>query len=245
MLIGYKSAFLQRIQEAAASGYTYAVTGKVHIDKFDNVYRKFNALYDIEMDKSRRARQKAKGVCVVRLLAHVEAGNYVRWVLIATDGSGVFHEMENKTKIKLVGIVLFGQYKFTRLTKKGFKKPVYTFILPDELMFEYQAKINQFIHFKNRKALGKLIFEISSLVKLHGIRKDIFTLYGLIKKRWSLNSGLGKTSMPVLPHIHYNRKLANEMVKPSSVLSRMRSKNETAIVACYAIVKNRRQPKEQ
>ena len=44
MIIAHKSAFMQRIQEAAAHGYEWVITGSIDIHKFDNLYRKMKQL---------------------------------------------------------------------------------------------------------------------------------------------------------------------------------------------------------
>lgn len=237
MVIGYRSSFMQRVQEAAANGYVHVVTGMVDVRKYENLYRKFNALYDIDMHKSKRSREKAKGRALVRLFAHPEDGDLIRWVLMATEGDGLFFEHERKEIFSAAKLELFGQYRLNRKTRKGVDHPVWTFSLLPDYHQELMSKAHQFIHFKNDVALRKLIHDSSRLVPFNGVRQDLYVLHKHIREDWRRHRGNG---MPELPFIHWQRRLATELVDVNAVIRRMERTDENACEAVRNIVNNRR-----
>ena len=238
MLIGYRSSFMQRVQEAANHGYTSVVTGTVKIEKYDNLYRKFNAMYDVDMQKSKRSRQKAKGISLAKFLAHPEEGDMVRWVLMCTSGTGTFFEEEKRAIIPAKKIELFGQYRLTRETTKRHGKAVWTFHLTTEYKNTVKKLVHSYVHHKNDAGLRKIIHETNQLIPFSGVRQELYEIHKHIRHEW--HRYRGKADMPELPFIRYHRRLATSPVHADNVIRRMQRTGETALEAARNIAQNRK-----
>jgi hypothetical protein len=237
MIIAHKSAFMQRIQEAAAHGYEWVITGSIDIHKFDNLYRKMNALYDVKMDKNRRYRAKKSGKCTCRFYATPEKDNQILWVVLATAGDGLFHNEEKRVKRSLSGFQVFGQYHLTRMTKKGCERPLWTFKLISEYKLQLIKNFKQLIHFKNDAAIRALLYQTKSFVHCAGVRRDLYDIYSEVK---AAHERLRRDSDKIdIPFNHWNKKLSSVELEADKVIKRMRLRSETASMAVVAMGRNK------
>ena len=91
--------YMQSLQQAAARGYCYYVTGDVDPAKFDSLQSKFDFHYSIKMSRQARHRRRSRGESVSVLHA-VRFDNQIYYCLMATPGSGRVHEREKLSNLR-------------------------------------------------------------------------------------------------------------------------------------------------
>ena len=112
MLLPDRLTLMQRLQDAARNGYTHHTGGQVASAKWAKLATKFAHAYDTELHKSTRSRRRRAGEATALLYGAAPPPYLpdapIVWMLVATDGKGRIHQMEQLQELRAKRIELDG-----------------------------------------------------------------------------------------------------------------------------------------
>lgn len=192
-----KTAALSRVLDMVPRGYHRYVSGTIRAPKVEALARKFHARYGIGCTPAQRLTRKSKGVAnAVLVLYWPEAAEYVEWLLLATDGSGLDSEVlrgvEDSPQLTWLG------YQLVRHPARG--RAVWTWRRPKHEMTELHTLIAAQASQRKYAALADTLQRIGRQPGFHGVRTQ----------SWNLCQEARRRGYPgELPHLFFVQKVGH------------------------------------
>ncbi len=99
MIYPSKLVFMQRVQQSAARGFYFFITGEVEEQKFTRLRERFQIFYSIDESKysRHRRRKRAEAATVLHAIKHDQK---IHFCLMSTTGKGKVHEREKLSDLR-------------------------------------------------------------------------------------------------------------------------------------------------
>lgn len=96
MVIQHKTDLMRQMIRLVSHGYHFWVSGSVPVSKSESMILKFDDRYSVNATSQQRYRRKKRGEANAQLLLWPDPdGDELLWWLLATDGDGLIHQMED------------------------------------------------------------------------------------------------------------------------------------------------------
>lgn len=197
------SQALTRVVDLVPRGYVFATQGECPVSKAEALARKFHARYGIGLSPAqrtlRRQRRQANAMLVIywpgvanrpqagvkaeagEAPAEAPAEERVRWLLLATEGSGPVHEREQLRDVRRDRLVWLG-YELLRAGAKA----SWTFRRTKAEMESLYALIAEQLNRKQYPALEATLQRVARQPGFAGVRKQSWALFQAARaKGWS------------------------------------------------------------
>lgn len=220
----YKTAVMQRIQQAAARGYAWYTSGLVHHEKALNLCNKFARLYGVNLNENQRSYRKRKQHANSMLFIYPKKDSpYLLWWLLATDGEGEIHKNE-----KLISIhdnhrrlVWDDDYELVMMPKAG-AKPRITWRMTRKCYQEWNDRIRKAIRQKyTDDSARQAAWSLKRTPGFGGIREQVMKLNNLFSSEWK-RIRKSTEEMPSVSFVGYVRGIKSNKLSLSIVLKRMK-----------------------
>jgi hypothetical protein len=206
--------FFQRIADRARDGYFFYLSGSCSPARYPLLAQKFRRLYETNLSKDRRYRDRKKGKAVYSMLAYQlksDQGSNISWILMRTEGeeSLVSDKTESWKDIRIDRYVGFNRYELHRHTRKDMSKPSWSWKFKKELYKEIRETIINLIRSKSDKRLQEMIVAINAAPKFAPIRTQIKQLHELIRAEYARTRSATET-LPSLPRVGFTRRVKDQ-----------------------------------
>jgi hypothetical protein len=200
-VILHKTALMLQIQDRVRVGYRFWTAGTVTSERALAWVRKADRLYDVFLDRNRRARaKKERGEGSAVLLMHEIAGSgTLWWILLVTPHEHAAHQLEplknaldRSSRIELTG------YELCHLTKPGTAAPVLTWRMTREAYENLRTHIIDTIRRGGAREIRQLIVSLHRSPGFHGIRRQVKACRMLIRGSWRRSRG--SQPFPSMPY---------------------------------------------
>ena len=179
-----KFSFMQAVQTAANSGYSYYINGSVSIKKLPALTKKFHEKYATNQPRYQASRDRAKGLATFKFFAAISADpNRIEWILMFTHGKN--HPVNEK--IKLIGErksrYLYIPFTLIKSPPKSNGRSSFTWKIEESYFRGYEIQIKDTVRSLNKGKIEHLAENLSKyLPGFSGIRKQKTQLNKLLKK---------------------------------------------------------------
>jgi hypothetical protein len=175
-----KTAALARVLDCVPKGYHRYTCGTVTAAKAEALARKFHALYGVGCTPAQRLTRKSKGMAnVVLVMYWPETAEYVEWLLLATDGSGlngeVLHMVDESPRLTWLA------YELVRHPARG--RAAWTWRRTKQEMTELHALVAFQASQRHYAALASTLERISRQPGFHGVRTQSWNLFLEARRR--------------------------------------------------------------
>jgi len=191
-VILHKTDLMLQIQDRVRVGYQFWTAGTVTSDRALAWVRKAERLYNVFLDRNRRARaKKDRGEGSAVLLMHEIAGSgTLWWILLVTPNEHPAHQLEplksaldRSSRIELTG------YELCHLTKAGAAAPALTWRMTREAYESRRTLIIDIIRRGGAREIRQLIVSLHRSPGFHGIRRQVKACRMLIRGSWRRSRG--------------------------------------------------------
>jgi len=179
----HKTDAMKKIQHLVSHGYLHYTTGVVPFKKAFPLSLKFTDRYEINRTSQQRWRAKAKQKSNADLVLLVARNEIVFW-LLATEGEGLIHELENlkDVRIKRERIEYTG-YELVKVPKKE-SKPAWTWRMTSENFEAWQERIKTAVVRFNDDLVRQALHSLKATPKFSGSRQQVFKLEAFAKTQY-------------------------------------------------------------
>ena len=219
---------LQRLSDAAGTGYTHVICGEISPAKVGVLFKKFDINYQISADKNLRARRKRNGLGNAKWIAYLKNDRIYWWLLVTPPsfGNHFAHSAE-----KLVDVtqpehrLKFEQFELVKLSYGKPTKPVKPYYKPrvkpardtwriaaDDYE-NLRCQIIGVVRNSHSGPLAGLIHYLYSLPGFGGVRSQVGKLVALYQSEIK-RAGILSAPKP-LTTLHYVRRLPDTGIRPS------------------------------
>ncbi len=220
----YKTPFMQRIADIVRAGHTQYIMGTIPLSKAGFLAHKFENQFHTWRSKLQACRAKKDGEANARLLFLHQAGDdHLTWVLLFQLGTKPDQSGQKWRNAFTDKIVITG-YELVRHTRKGSKKPAWTWRYTQKQYDLIRESIVQAIRNKQDMDLRQLIQSISRSPGFALVRQQVKKLNDLIQSEWKRRRAKNDP-MPELPHHGYTRRLENRGCRLSELISSLSEKS--------------------
>lgn len=182
-VLTFKTAFLQRVQEAVGDGYEHYVFGRIAASKAPALVQKFAERYLVDLDKSARHRRKAKGLGNARLVLYSPEPTLLEFVLLVTNGEHSAHLLEKLQTFSKAPLV-YQELELVRLTLRGRQRPGLTWRLSTETVETWRARLHFHTAHYDKKALYQDFFSLYRTPGFAGVRRQVGELVSYWRREW-------------------------------------------------------------
>jgi hypothetical protein len=181
-----KTALMLQIQDYVRVGYRYWTAGTVAPDRALAWVRKASRLYDVYLDRNRRARNKKRGEGSGILLLHEVSGSgHLWWILLVTPGDHLAHQLESlkdaqdrATRIQLTG------YELCYLTKPKSATPVLSWRMTRDGYQQWRTHVIDTVRRGSDLEIRQLILSLHRSPGFYGVRCQIKACRRLLRGSW-------------------------------------------------------------
>ncbi|WP_232453462.1 hypothetical protein [Burkholderia ubonensis] len=175
-----KTAALSRVLDMVPRGYHRYIRGTVRAAKAGALAHKFHGLYGIGCTPAQRLTRKSKGIAnAVLVMYWPETAEYVEWLLLATDGSGLDGEalrlVDESPRLTWLG------YELVRHSARG--RAVWTWRRTKDEMAELHALVAFQASQRHYAALAETLERIGRQPGFHGVRTQSWALFQEARRR--------------------------------------------------------------
>lgn len=175
-----KTAALSRILDLAPRGYQRYTAGVVAPEKATRLAQKFHDKYGIACTPAQRITRKKHGYANAALVMYwPEDAEKVEWLLLATKGAGLEEEslsdVTSRHRLSWLG------YQLVRRSYRG--RTAWTWRLPKQTVADLYAALHSLLDRRDHPGVARLLALISRYPGFHGVRKQIWELFAVAKKR--------------------------------------------------------------
>lgn len=197
-----KSAAMSRVIDLVGKGYLHATAGECPIERLPRMVAKFHALYGIGLTPAQVFYRKQQGMANAKLVVFLPPENSARlpakWLLLATPGQGLIHEVESLCSVlEKPGLEWLG-YELVRLTKPG--GMTWTWRRPKLAMAECYAELNAYLKQRATGKIAQCLARIANQPGFAGVRRQSFALFEHAKRHGYQGE---------MPYIPYMEKIAH------------------------------------
>lgn len=218
-----KTPFMQRIADIVRSGHTQYTMGTIPLNKAGFLAYKFEKQFQTWRNKLQACRAKKDGESSARLFFLHQAGNdHLTWVLLFHPGTKPDQSGQKWRDVFTDKIIVTG-YELVRHTRKGSKKPAWSWRYTQKQHDLLRCSIVQSIRNKQDKELRQLIQSISRSPGFALVRDQVKKMNDLIKSEWKRRRAKNEP-MPELPHHGYVRRLEDRGCQLSELMSSLSEK---------------------
>ena len=199
MIYKFKTDLMRELVRLVAHGYQHWTAGTVEAKKLEALQLKFADRYGVTATNQQRYRRKAKGEANSHLLMWPDESGAVCWWLIATDGEGLVHQLEQlqdcrekRTRIEVTGYELLKVPK--KLTEKeralekqgkSIKKTAHwTWRMSRENEDAWKERLRSAVRRKNDDLVRQALFSLKRVPGFSESRKQAFALESFAKAEW-------------------------------------------------------------
>ena len=198
---------LMHVSMLVGLGYSYHTRGTVHHSKAVGFVQKMAELYPIGLSETGRNLAKRRGKANVKLLLYPDQHlaregkpGHLRWVLLATKGTGLIHEREKMLATDSSPLYWGDRYVLVKRQKIEFNKDErkpdgkrfftrtkerLTWALQPRLIQQYQASIHAYCSTQTAKRELALFFEkLAKMPMFYGISSDLKALDRFAADTW-------------------------------------------------------------
>jgi len=185
MIIQHKTDLMRQMIRLISHGYQYWVSGSVPASKVEAMILKFDDRYSVKATSQQRYRRKKRGEANAQLLiCPVPDSTELQWWLLATDGEGLIHQMENLcdgTK-KRSRIVITG-YELLKTPREG-NKPAWTWKMTTKNYEAWKTRLSDVVRHRRYEALSQAIFSLRRVPGFSESRRQAFALERFAIAEW-------------------------------------------------------------
>ncbi len=212
---------MQRHSDFVRRGYHWWTGGTIEIGKALRLQRRFEALYEVNLHRNVRGRQRKQGVGVSLLLFYrpptgMSVGNpmgpeehlpRIGWTLLVSDGECVARHREVlRDALDPTTRLTIGSYELVRLSRSGQALPAWSYRMSrvyyegwrDRVIRSARGDPAQVPHL----VLGALYREPG----FAGVRSQVGHVCALYRREWRRRRG-GQEPFPGLPRLRYVQRL--------------------------------------
>ena len=220
----YKTPFMQRIADIVRAGHTQYIMGTIPLNKAGFLAYKFENQFHTWRNKLQACRAKKDGEPSARLLFLHQAGNdHLTWVLLFHPGTKP-DQSGQKWRDAFSDKIIVTGYELVRHTRKGSKKPSWSWRYTQKQYDLLRGSIVQAIRNKQDMELRQLIQSISRSPGFALVREQVKKLKALIQSEWKRRRAKSEP-MPELPHHGYTRRLEDRGCRLSELRSSLTEKS--------------------
>ncbi|RQQ29889.1 hypothetical protein [Burkholderia stagnalis] len=175
-----KTAALARVLDSVPKGYHRYTCGTVRAEKAEALAHKFHVRYGIGCSPAQRLTRKGKGMAnAVLVMYWPETAEYVEWLLLVTDGSGLDDEVlrfvADTPRLTWLG------YELVRHPARG--RAAWTWRRTKDEMTELHALVAFQASQRHYAALASTLERISRQPGFHGVRTQSWNLFLEARRR--------------------------------------------------------------
>lgn len=225
--VSAKTVAMQHLSRYARLGYTHYVAGSLPRQKVAPFVQKMRALYSVHDPWHTTHRKRRSGQAVYQLVVFAESvyepDAAIYWVLMRTDGE--LHEAAARERWRDIvrdKICVTG-YELVRITKKGAKKPVWTWRYKRETEDGLRGAIVHAIRSRHDERLKELVHVIFESPGFSGVREQVKKMRELILSEWRRRRGDEQMPVEIPKRIGYVRFLPNIGLRASEIGKKKRA----------------------
>jgi len=185
MVIQHKTDLMRQMIRLVSHGYHFWVSGSVPVSKSESMILKFDDRYSVTATSQQRYRRKKRGEANARLLLWpAPDGDELLWWLLATDGEGLIHQMENlsdgtkrRSRIEITG------YELLRTPRVG-DQPTWTWQMSAENYGAWQSRLSNAIRNRRYEAISQAIHTLRRTPGFSESRRQAFSLERYAIEEW-------------------------------------------------------------
>lgn len=194
-----KTAALSRVLDGVSRGYTRNICGVTTPEKAVAVANKFHRLYAIGCPPAQRSTRKAKGLANALLVLYwPEGAAQVRWLLLATPGTGLIGEREKLLAVTGKPRLAWLGYELVRYGARGVTR--WTWRRPKAEMADWHALLGEQLKRHDTGAVGDILAAIARQPGFHGVREQSWALCQFARQHGYREE---------LPFLYYVRKVSH------------------------------------
>lgn len=196
----YKTAVMQRLQQAAAHGYDRYVSGECRNERIQALADKFSTQYSVDANRGQRcwAQKNGRANAMLFLYPKRESTDWLWWLLVS-PGEGVVVERERLQAVtgQRTRLSWLLDYEMTLHMRAGRSSPSVTWRMKRRLYDSWHTRIRSAIRTRSTDVPAK-----QALVSLYrspgfaGIRAQVWRLSQLFRREWIRTRKSTKTMPP-------------------------------------------------
>jgi len=185
MIIQHKTDLMRQMIRLISHGYQYWVSGSVPASKATAMTLKFDDRYSVKATSQQRYRRKKRGEANAQLLMWpVPDSEDIQWWLLATEGTGLIHQMETlcdgtkrSSRIEITG------YELLKTPREG-NRPTWTWRMTTDNYEQWQKRLRDAVRYRRYEAIGQAIFSLRRVPGFSESRRQAFLLERLAIAEW-------------------------------------------------------------
>lgn len=184
MLIKHKTDAMRQLLNLSSRGYFYWTSGLISPKKVTALSYKFIDRYQINATSQQRYRAKLKEKSSTHLILWQEDEMTVHWWLLATEGEGLIHDLEQLYDIRKRNqrLSCTGYEIISSLKEAGHQR--WTWRMTQQTEKEWHDRFKRAIRYKQYTALEQAIYSIKRIPAFAGVRQQAFAVIQRSKQEW-------------------------------------------------------------
>ncbi|PXF32082.1 hypothetical protein WH50_06385 [Pokkaliibacter plantistimulans] len=178
----YKTDFMRALLRAVSRGNVHYVQGEVPRKKAEALVFKFIDRYAIDASKKQRWLAKRNGVANTRLLTLAADTDVVSWVLLATPGEGLIHQLESLNHVSQKRLSLTG-YEIAKMPKKN-SPASWTWRMQKDTYEAWHERLTTYIRHNDMLGMEQSMNSLQRVPVFAEVRKQAYALAALAKGEW-------------------------------------------------------------
>lgn len=197
-----KSAAMTRVIDLVSKGYRHATAGECPVERLPRMVAKFHERYGIGLTPAQVFYRKQRGLANAKLVVFrpLRDDSLLRaqWLLLATPGQGLIHEVESLRSVMEAPYLNWLGYELVRQTKPG--GLTWTWRRPKLAMAECYAELDAYLKQHATDKIALCLARFANQPGFAGVRMQSFALFEYAKRHGYLGE---------VPYIPYMEKIAH------------------------------------
>jgi hypothetical protein len=212
---------MQRHSDFVRRGYHWWTGGIIEVGKALRLQRRFEALYEVNLHRNVRARQRKRGVGVPLLLFYrlpmvMSVGNQtgpeehlprIGWTLLVSDGECTARHREVlRDALDPASRLTIGPYELVRLSRSGQLAPAWSYRMSRAYCEAWRERVIRSARGDPAEVPHLVLGALYREPGFAGVRSQVGHVCALYRREWRRRRG-GQQPFPGLPRLRYVQRL--------------------------------------